>query len=928
MISGFQRIVLGAVFMLIPGAYFSLGAQCTVVINEILINGPGDCDGVCNPNTEEWLELFNPCDVPADLSCWVLGDGDYTVTFPPGTQIAAGGYFVIGSLNSGPQVDLFLGSCACAVGSLIGTFTNSNEQVLLFDDQGNIQDAIYWGVGQFPVNIASPAAFGCPSVTYSASQPDASVFEQIPGGGANGCTIARTCDGSDQWEQRCGTTVSQGASNGAPLIPAFSASTVQVCPGDCVSFQYTGSGQPDSYAWSFSGSELPSSADASPPGICYQEGGTFGVSLTVTDNCGSATVEQEAFIQVDNGIIPQIAGESPVLLCSGETAWLEAIAGGEVQWYADGEELTGETGAMLQVSASRSYSVSVNGQFCELFSDPVEVSVALPDPPALEPAGPAVLCPGSAFSVQAEQGYDSYQWLLDGVPLSDADGVSAELTLPGEYEVAVTSAGCPDTSGVLVLIPGELPVLIYEGESPLLLCNGTTEWVEVTTDASTLEWLVNDLFIPDQTAAGMMISESGNYTVIALSETGCAAEVSFEVIASSPENPEIISSSGAFAVCDGQPLIMSVDGNWTSVTWELDGEPVGQTESAEVNGPGLLEVLVTDALGCSVQASVQVASGSSAMPMLTPEGPLTICPGESVVLVSDIPVSGWYLNGAPIAGGADTELETGAAGIYTAMGADTLCPAVSVPVMVIVSPAIGLSISVSDEAPCAGEWVELAASGAGIVNALWTTGEQELLISADTGGEYGLTVQNADGCEETSSVALVFTPTPLASAGPDGYNNCGNGVVLMASASGGAVSWFPEDGLDDPTAEQPFASPPVTTTYTLTVSNGVCSATDEVTVVSDCSSLRVPNIFSPNGDGANDTFEVVAGGVRDFELRIFNRWGHLVFESDDPGRMWDGTSEGRNVPGGSYFYTLKAIDFGGRDLAAEAHASGYVTVIR
>ena len=49
----------------------SLKAQC-IYINEILINGPGSCDGSCNPNTEEWTELYNDCSTPVNIGCYVL----------------------------------------------------------------------------------------------------------------------------------------------------------------------------------------------------------------------------------------------------------------------------------------------------------------------------------------------------------------------------------------------------------------------------------------------------------------------------------------------------------------------------------------------------------------------------------------------------------------------------------------------------------------------------------------------------------------------------------------------------------------------------------------------------------------------------------------------------------------------------------------
>ena len=68
-------LLLGLIFFTQP-----VFSQC-VVINEVLVNGPGACDGFCEPNTEEWIELYNTCTTAVDLSCFVITDGDFTVPF-------------------------------------------------------------------------------------------------------------------------------------------------------------------------------------------------------------------------------------------------------------------------------------------------------------------------------------------------------------------------------------------------------------------------------------------------------------------------------------------------------------------------------------------------------------------------------------------------------------------------------------------------------------------------------------------------------------------------------------------------------------------------------------------------------------------------------------------------------------------------------
>src|SRR6218665_2713115 len=139
-------------------------AQC-IVINEIMINAAGSNDGANSPNTAEWVELYNNCSTPVDIGCYAFSDGDFTVVFPSGTILQPYSYYTIGSLNSGFVPDLNWATCGCTTqtgGSQVGIFTNSNEQLILQDNSGNLVDAIVWGSGQFPVNNSTTTATGCP----------------------------------------------------------------------------------------------------------------------------------------------------------------------------------------------------------------------------------------------------------------------------------------------------------------------------------------------------------------------------------------------------------------------------------------------------------------------------------------------------------------------------------------------------------------------------------------------------------------------------------------------------------------------------------------------------------------------------------------------------------------------------------------------
>lgn len=142
--------------------------------------------------------------------------------------------------------------------------------------------------------------------------------------------------------------------------------------------------------------------------------------------------------------------------------------------------------------------------------------------------------------------------------------------------------------------------------------------------------------------------------------------------------------------------------------------------------------------------------------------------------------------------------------------------------------------------------------------------------------------------------------------------------------------WAPVGSLNFNNVQDPLASPVITTLYSVTVTdpNGCSkSGTVEVVVATvECDSTHVfiPNLFSPNGDGVNDSFNVRSVQLDSFELSVYNRWGQEVFTTKDLNLSWDGTIKGKNAAPDVYGYYFKGICYGG----AEIVIKGNITLIR
>jgi gliding motility-associated-like protein len=89
-------------------------------------------------------------------------------------------------------------------------------------------------------------------------------------------------------------------------------------------------------------------------------------------------------------------------------------------------------------------------------------------------------------------------------------------------------------------------------------------------------------------------------------------------------------------------------------------------------------------------------------------------------------------------------------------------------------------------------------------------------------------------------------------------------------------------------------------------------------------SLFIPNTFTPNADAVNDEFVVTITNLTSYHIRIFNRWGDLLFESADIFNNWKGLYKGDPVPVGTYYYIIDGTDVNN----APVKKAGSITVIR
>jgi gliding motility-associated-like protein len=186
------------------------------------------------------------------------------------------------------------------------------------------------------------------------------------------------------------------------------------------------------------------------------------------------------------------------------------------------------------------------------------------------------------------------------------------------------------------------------------------------------------------------------------------------------------------------------------------------------------------------------------------------------------------------------------------------------------------------------------------------------------------TVTAADGCSADTGQTILVYPTPVVSAGPDKFLLEGSFVILDGEASGNQLvyTWIPETYLDNAAIAKPKVTAAQDIIYTLTVvSADGCRASDDVSV-KILKKIKVPNAFSPNGDGINDTWVIqYLESYPGCTVDVFNRYGQAVYHSTGYTKSWDGRLNGQPLPVGTYYWIINPKN-------GRTQENGSVTIIR
>lgn len=611
-----------------------------------------------------------------------------------------------------------------------------------------------------------------------------------------------------------------------------------------------------------------------PDGTTVNTAGTYTSTIPAANGCDSVITTNLSVTP-----LPVVNLGNDTAVCAGATVILNTgNAGATYQWQ------DASTAQTYTVSTAGTYSVTVTQNSCSA-SDNITVNY---NPlPVVNLGNDTAVCTGQSVVLNADNTGATYQW-------QDASTAQTlTVSAAGNYAVTVTQTSCT-ASDAITITNNPIPVVNLGNDTTV--CPGESVLLNAGNAGATYLWQ------DGSTAQTFTATGAGSYSVT-VTQSGCSASDNITI---NDFTPPVINLGNDTAVCTGAVVLLDAGNPGATYVWH-DGSTLS---TFTVNSAGLYAVTATQN-GCKGSDAINVSY--NAIPVVNLANDTAVCVGRSVILNAGN-------------NGATYQWQDNSTGqIFTANSAGTYSVSVTqsgctgsdaISISNLPSPVVDLG---NDTLVCNGQTVLLDAGNLGATYQ-WQDGSTSGTYAVTNAGNYSVQVTQS-GCTGSDAVAVSYYDVPVFDLGKDSAACFGETISLQLPSSLGNFLW--STGSVDS-----FAIAAVDGIYKVSVTNNCGTTTDSVGVsYSNCTcSVLVPTGFSPNGDGANDMFRATATcPLKSFSMVIYNRWGEMVYSSDNIRDPWDGTFKGVKAPISTFVYV---VEYTWMDGSKKSVMHGNVTLVR
>jgi gliding motility-associated-like protein len=685
-------------------------------------------------------------------------------------------------------------------------------------------------------------------------------------------------------------------------LPIITVNTATICVGQQTATLTAGGAI--TYTWS--PATGLSSANGSP--VTSTVSATTPYTVTATDPNGCINFNTTT---VTVNALP-IVNLSGALICFGASTTLNAAGASTYSW-SPGTGLSATTGASVTanpVTTTQYTVVGVDANGC-INADTAIVTV-VNNPTVTVNTG--TICLGQQIAMLNANGATTYAWSpATGLSATTGSTVAATPGATTTYTVTGTLGTCTSTATTTVTV-NPLPVLTIGSSSPVCV-NQTLNFN--SAGGTIYAWSGPNSFSstqPNPSISGISLAANGTYSLTVTDANTCVNTATVSVIV----NPLPVVTATGSTVCLNATINLTATGG-TGYSWS---GPLGYSSSqqspsrpnATAGMAGSYVVTVTDANNCVNANVAQVVLNP--FPVVTVNS-ATICAGNSATLsATGASIYSWTpVTGLSSSTGASVNASPGTTTTYSVIGTDVNGCKDTVVTSVSVNTAAPLSITPSISSGCAPVCVSFTNTTAATGTCNWVFGDGTTSTNCAPSHCFALqgnyitlfTMTDANGCKRTDTSYTTVYPMPTAdfSFNPQPTTIL-DPVIYFTNLSGGAfiptVKWtFGDPAHTASTLSNPsfsYLDPgSFAVQLAVTTNHGCKDSITKTVVIMEDYFMYVPNAFTPNQDGVNETFFAKGEGIKDFRMYIFDRWGNQVFYSDDILKGWDGRfmSKGDNV---------------------------------
>jgi len=633
----------------------------------------------------------------------------------------------------------------------------------------------------------------------------------------------------------------------------------------CVEVNMLQGDAPYNYYWS--------TGDATQQ-VCGLSPSDYSVTVVDQNNCFIDTT-----ITVSPVTYPEVSLPEQINICPYDTVDLNA--GENMQTYLWS---TGDETQFIQVSGPGAFSVTITNEFeCELVQN-----TTVTESPTIELFGfdTVFACLDVPVVLSLQGVYAAYLWST-GSTMSTAIANNQ-----GSYNVRTRLGQCYyyDTVQVRYYPQPELSL-----GSDRIICSGDFIYFEAPAD------FVSYLWQDGSTLNNYTSNAEGPVTLTATDENGCTAYDSIYV--SLGEYPNV-NLGPDLEYCDN--LIATIDAGSGFVSYLWSDSSTEQTLNPQESGT--YSVTVTNETGCTAADTILVTVRPAPLINLGPD--LQTCAYNEVSLNAPAGFTIYEWN----TGATIPILNVTESGTYSLTATDEYGCIVSDTVEInffeVEVPFLGADFVSCDSLP-----VLLDPDGF-FKSYLWQNGSEDSILLAVSAGTYSLTVTDFNGCTSSDNISISHADSPVISE-----EFSASGRIVVSAAGGTPPYSFSVDGL--------YWSPVNTFNqlledwYYVYVSDSN-SCKDTIRVYVD-NNIIIPEFFTPNGDGYNDTWEII-GMFRypNADIMIFDRYGKQLANYKGNQQGWDGIYARQPVPSDTYWYVILLNSESGENVPFK----GPVTIIR